>query len=98
MSFANRLKTDPKFRFWFLSSTILVNLILINIVNFIIILFPTIYGAIIVSVINVLIYILFCLYLLIYKKLIKQIDNSNQQINVSIIGQNGDQNNYKLII
>lgn len=103
MSFANRLKyklkTDIKFRFRLLSTMFLISLILTNLKLFLLI---NIDAAIIICVISFLTCILFNLYL--YKKVNKiaslrnQVKNSNQQIHVSIIGQEEHQNfNYKIL-
>ena len=103
MSFANRLKyklkADIKFKFRLFSTMILINLILINLNLFLLI---NIDAAITICVISSLTYILFNLYL--YKKVNKiaslrnQVENFNQQIHVSIIGQEEHQNfNYQIL-
>lgn len=103
MSFANRLKyklkADIKFKFRLFSTMILINLILINLNLFLLI---NIDAAITICVISSLTYILFNLYL--YKKVNKiaslrnQVENFNQQIHVSIIGQEEHKNfNYQIL-
>ena len=90
MSFSERLKTDLKFKFWFLSIIYLTNFIFINLIVF---LLAPLSNAIVFCVITFFINSFIILYN--YKRvkritaLQSQIENANSNhINISIVGQN----------